>query len=315
MSSYSNDPTTLIEYSEKVSMEYSVPLIYPYDLGANGESKAVSFFVTEYDKYAIGRQEKNSRILSRMYLPVPPELSAGDSLEYEEFSAPLLQNLTVGVKALFDGRGREATSSILSGVANVADKLFGQDARYAQSLVGATVNPRNTNLFKTPKAREYQFVYRFIATNIAESDRINELINRFRYHAYPDVNPGEGIFYVPDIFLISVKQLQNGIWVDNDYMFKPLPCALVAMNVQYNGDSPVAFFKETGAPVEVTLTLNFIEMELDNKQELAKRYYSKKDVSSFSKNYAQQNATVAGAVNPMNQGNGNFRGNGASGTW
>lgn len=285
MASYYEDPTISIAFTEEHSNEFGVPLVYPSDLAQNGETKAISFYAIKYKKDTIGRQEKSSEVLSRIYLPVPTELNAGDAQNYEEFSAPLLQNLVQGIEAIYKGNVGNAGASIVSAAVNVVDKVFGQDAKYAQSQAGQTVNPKNTNLFKSPKAREYQFAYKLIARNPEESIIINEIIKRFRYHSYPNVNTGEGIFQVPEIFLIEVKQynyLTSG-WEENEYMFKPLPCALVAMSVQYNGDSPVAFYKGSGAPVEVTLTLNFIEMELDNKKQLAERYYGNSDkIMSFT---------------------------------
>lgn len=290
MASYYNDPTISVSMTEESSREFGIPLVYPSDLSQNGETKAVSFYAVNYKKNTIGRQEKSSNVLSRIYLPVPPELSTGDALNYEEFSAPLLQNVVNTLTNIYDANMQGVLANGVSAAANVVDKVFGQDAKYAQSLAGQTVNPRNTNLFKAPKAREYQFAYKLVAKNYDESKIINEIIKRFRYHSYPDVNTGEGIFLVPDIFLIDIKRynpLTMG-WEDNEYMFKPLPCALVAMNVQFNGDSPVAFYKGSGAPVEVLLTLNFVEMELDNKKQLSERYYDNTDVV---KNFTTQQPT------------------------
>lgn len=279
MASYYEDPTISIAFTEEHSNQFGVPLVFPSDLSRNGETKAISFYAIKYKKDAIGRQEKSSEVLSRIYLPVPTELNSGDAQNYEEFSAPLLQNIYQSLEGIYNNNVQNAGASAVSAAAVMVDKVFGQDAKYAQSQVGQTVNPKNTNLFKAPKAREYQFAYKLVARNPDESKIINEIIKRFRYHSYPNVNTGEGIFQVPDIFLLEIKQynpLTLG-WEENEYMFKPLPCALVAMNVQYNGDSPVAFYKGSGAPVEVTLTLNFIEMELDNKKQLAERYYGNSD--------------------------------------
>lgn len=285
MASYYEDPTITVRFKEDHSREFGIPLVYPNDLSLNGESKAISFFAVKYKKDRIGRQEKTSEVLSRIYLPVPPELNSGDAQNYEEFSAPFLQNMVQSIQDAWNGNLRSAAANATSTVAVMVDRAFGQDAKYGQSQMGQTVNPRNTNLFKAPKAREYQFSYKLIANNQNESKTINEIIKRFRYHSYPNVNIGEGIFQVPDIFLINIKRYdsQSLGWEDNDYMFKPLPCALIAMNVQYNGDAPVAFYKGTGAPVEVTLTLNFVEMELDNKKQLAERYYGNSPViNSFT---------------------------------
>jgi hypothetical protein len=156
------------------------------------------------------------------------------------------------------------------------------------SLTGNSINPRNTNIFKTPTAREHKYTYKLIARSQEESIIIRKIINRFRYHAYPDTKLDTAIYAAPDLFEISFKYNDKDFDDKNTFLFHPLPCALVAIAVAYNGSSTPIFFQQTGAPVEVTLSLVFKEMELDTKAKLTQRYdifegdlppeYEKKDI-------------------------------------
>jgi hypothetical protein len=141
------------------------------------------------------------------------------------------------------------------------------------ALTGKSINPRNANVFKSPNAREHRYTFRMIAKSQEESISIRQIINKFRYHAHPSSGADdESIYTAPDLFKISFK---TGDKPENDkdtFLFHPLPAALIAMSVSYNGSSTPTFFQNTNAPVEVVLTLIFKEMELDTKSKLLDRY-------------------------------------------
>lgn len=265
-----NDPTSKISAKEFDKQVAYNPLTYPYDLGqdGNGETKAICFKAFKYNKEISGRFELKEPVAT-FYLPVPLNLNSGDAMDYEDFSATMLQNVLGAAKSALTG-GETTMDNILGAVGAGLVALGKSDAKLAEATAGVIVNPRNANVLKSPKSREYQFVYKMVAVNEEESRRINEIVNRFRYYAYPDVSESEAFFVAPEIFEIDIINKVGDTWIKNPYMFSPLPCALVAMNVAYNDSAPVSFFMKSGAPVEVVLTLNFLEMELDNKAQLRK---------------------------------------------
>lgn len=147
------------------------------------------------------------------------------------------------------------------------------DAKLIASQIGVTINPRITNVFKTPKPRDLQFEYSLVARNEKESVEINKIINMLRFHQHPAANDlSTSLFTVPEIFVIRHLSMIDGKYVENPYLPKPLPAALVGFNVDENPVGEAAFFKDTFAPVERRITLMFKEMEIDTKETLYNRY-------------------------------------------
>lgn len=247
---------------------------YPADLGSQEESKYTIFNIYQYEKKEVNKVEHRFH-LGSIILPIPPELSNTDSLNYEEFSAPLLQS----VYAYGSADSLEAAASAMGSVGAIvgaaALSKFGGGNLINQvaALKGASINPRNTNIFKNPTAREHRYTFKMIAKSENESIYIRQIVNKFRYHAYPDTAfADEAIYLSPDLFIISFKVGNASPDDEDSYLFHPLPSALVALSVSYNGTSSPIFFRDSNAPVEVTMQLVFREMELDNKTKLRKRY-------------------------------------------
>lgn len=269
-----NHPTVKISTKEFEARARTVSLVYPIDLGSEDESKYTIFKIYQYSKIEVNAVELKTQ-LGSIFLPIPPELSNSDSLKYQEFSAPLIN---AGLESLH----KDGTSDAFKGLsgalvvagASAISKIpgFGNVANQVAALSGASVNPRNTNVFQSPEAREHRYTFRMIAKSQEESIAIRKIINKFRFHSYPDNALGEALYLAPDLFKISFKV---GDTADDDpdtFLFHPLPSALIAMSVSYNGTSTPSFFQESNAPVEVVLTLIFKEMELDSKSKLQSRY-------------------------------------------
>lgn len=236
---------------------------FPADLGVNGNTHVAQFNVVKYRKPGVS-QFDITELLKTIRLPLPQKLSNPDLLEYEEFAAPIIANLLndkVSFEDAIKGMG-------LQGI----QKGLGDEAKLVSMLAGQSINPRNSNVFKTPKNRELQFEYSLVARTPDESERINQIINLFRFHAYPDVTYGEILFEAPEVFVIRYLTLIGGAYRENPYLSKPLPAALVGINLDENSYGDVAMFKDTFAPVERKLTLIFKELEIDNKKSLADRY-------------------------------------------
>ena len=130
-------------------------LAYPLDIGSQGESKYTIFNIYQYNKSQVNKVELKSP-LGSIILPIPPELNNTDSLNYEEFSAPLIQ---AGF-AYGSAEDLGSAFSALGGSAAVVGAAFlskvpgGENAvNQVAAISGASVNPRNTNIFKNPTER------------------------------------------------------------------------------------------------------------------------------------------------------------------
>lgn len=265
----------IIRISDKEALQKSATdlLQYPIDINSQGESKLTIFNIYQYKKEQVNKTELKLA-LGSIILPIPPELNNTDSLNYEEFSAPILNALynygsedkLVGAFNALGGLG-----TVIG--AEIAKKAGGENlVNQAAAITGASINPRNTNIFKNPTAREHRYTFKMIAKSKEESVAIRRIVNKFRYHAYPLTGADEIIYLAPDLFTIAFKVGKLSSDDKDTFLFHPLPSALIAISVSYNGASSPIFFQNTNAPVEVTLQLVFKEMELDNKQKLMDRY-------------------------------------------
>ncbi len=271
----SNNAQIRIEDKEALQKSVTDLYAYPIDIGSQGESKFTIFNIYQYNKKQVNKTELKLA-LGSIVLPIPPELNNTDSLNYEEYSAPLLNALLDYGSAdnLSAAMGALGKSGAVIG-ASILSQFPGGDNAVNQvaALTGTSINPRNTNIFKNPTAREHRYTFKMIAKSQNESIAIRKIINKFRYHAYPDVaENNETLYTSPDLFTIAFKVGRASSSDKESFLFHPLPSALVAMSVSYNGSSSPIFFQNTNAPVEVTLQLVFKEMELDNKKKLIDRY-------------------------------------------
>lgn len=271
-----NTDNAQIRISDKESMQKATTdmLAYPIDIGSQGESKFTIFNIFEYSKGDVNKVESKKH-LGSIILPIPPELNNTDSLNYEEFSAPILNSASKLATANDISSKLSAIGGSMAVVASaLISKIPGADnvVNQASALSGASINPQNTNIFKSPSAREHRYTFKMVAKSQKESIAIRQIINKFRYHAYPTVGAAEILYFAPDLFTISFKVGKDSSDSRDSFLFHPLPSALVALSVSYNGASSPVFFQNTSAPVEVTMQLIFKEMELDNKSKLTERY-------------------------------------------
>jgi hypothetical protein len=269
-----NDPTLKIDIREQLNTAKTQTLVYPADLGSLGESKYTMFKIVKYNKSHINKVETKEQ-LGQIFLPIPPELANADALNYEEFSAPI-------INAAYNAATQDDLGKAIEGIVNTLGVAGGEALKtikggenlvnQVSALTGKSINPRNANVFRSPTAREHRYTFKMIAKSQQESIAIRTIINRFRFHAYPETSADETFYTAPDLFVIGFKTSTNAIDDRDTYLFHPLPSALIGMGVSYNGSSTPTFFQQTNAPVEVTLSLIFKEMELDSKNKLLERY-------------------------------------------
>lgn len=263
-----------IEDKEALQKATSDSLTYPLDIGSQGESKLTIFNIFEYKKNGVNKVEQQ-KYLGSIILPIPPELNNTDSLNYEEYSAPIINALRSygSADSLSDVMKAGGGLGTAIGAALLAKAPGGENlVNQVAAETGASINPRNTNIFKNPTAREHRYTFKMVAKSKDESLAIRRIVNKFRYHSYPAIELNEVVYRAPDLFKIAFKVGKESSDDRDTFLFHPLPSALVAISVSYNGSSSPIFFQGTGAPVEVVLQLIFKEMELDNKQKLMERY-------------------------------------------
>lgn len=123
---------------------------------------------------------------------------------------------------------------------------------------GLAVNPHLAVLFEGMNFRTHTFNYKFAARDAGESSSLHEIIKTFKMAMHPTADNG-AFFEYPDEFLISFPQDQ--------YLFKIGTSVLSSFNIDYTPDGG-SYFHQNGAPVSVSMSLQFTELDILTKAEI-----------------------------------------------
>ena len=152
---------------------------------------------------------------------------------------------------------------------------IGDKGRAAISVVARTsLHPNTRAIFERTQIRKFTFQFKFIPRSKAESDQVKQIIHFFRFHAHPEeinVSPQGGGFTVPvgykfpDMFRIKMyTKLGAGAYKRTGT--KMLDCFLEGITTNYNPQ--MAVYHADGSPVEIDLTLNFMENRALSRNDL-----------------------------------------------
>ncbi|CAB4141271.1 hypothetical protein UFOVP410_110 [uncultured Caudovirales phage] len=170
------------------------------------------------------------------------------------------------------------------------------------AATGMALNPHAALKFESIDFRNFEFTFNLLARNAEESDTIRKIIKTFKWGMHPAAMttnvpsipivggnspiPNFNIPGVGQIANISTPPLESGkiFWQypnvfdiylftpSMNYMFNIKRCVLENIDVNYTGSDRATFFRETGAPVHIDLTLRFKEMSVLTKDEVEKDY-------------------------------------------
>lgn len=169
-----------------------------------------------------------------------------------------------GLSGISDAiKGNFASQTAKLGASRLSKRipLVGSEASQGAEIAFAvTVNPNLRSAFRGVNLREFSFSFKFIARSANEANQIEQIIKTLRTRAYPDIvnlidknnNVSMGYSY-PDLFEIVVRHEPTGKRVGQKMKF----CFLRSVSTSYNSSS-MAFHKD-GQPVEIDLSLNFVE--------------------------------------------------------
>ena len=184
------------------------------------------------------------------------------------------------------------------GLARLSNKLGTANmGNGVASALRVTVDPNIRTLFRGVGIRNFQFQFKFLAKSEEESKEVEQIIQRFRYYAYPesiglggDLNISVG-FKFPNPFQIYVKYRDAGIpeyktvtdASGNEIETKDVKnvkfgessqigpklktCYLTNVTTNYN-PTTMAFHGD-GKPVEIDLSLSFTEQTTLNRKDIA----------------------------------------------
>jgi len=227
-------------------------------------------------------------IMKNISLYLPAGYAVSDALQYSNFE---LGALGAGALNALNSGGSimDAIGSMISdGVGSVSDAMSGSGTEYAKLgavrmagsvkklapelnaafglSMGVTVNPNTRAMFKGVGLRSFQLQFKFIPVSEKEAKEVEDIIKRFREHAYPESIATGGVsigFVYPHMFQIEFSAYNRPVGT------KIKPCILESVSTSYN-PSTMTYHKGSGRsyPSEYTLALSFREDMTLNAQDI-----------------------------------------------
>lgn len=191
---------------------------------------------------------------------------------YGSLGESLIQSLTSGApKAATGSNMVSGTAQILAGLKD----LIKSDYVPINALLkgqGVAINPQVQLLFKAVGLRQFQMEFMFSAKSPDESAAIKNIVQRFKFHAAPEIagnaaGSKSGLFFVvPSTF--NIDFLFSG--KTNPYLHKIGECVLETVTVDYAPNGWASF--NDGSPTQVRLNLTFKEVDIVDKSKVAEGY-------------------------------------------
>lgn len=174
-----------------------------------------------------------------------------------------------GVGDLIDAFGGKELGRAAIVRAATAAPLVPQSVKDAIGITARTsLHPNLRTRFQNVGIRQFSFNFKFIPRSRDEAVVVKQIIDYFRFHAYPEeitaTLSSSGIdvpiaYKYPDMFRIKLfaREFESGNLVYKRTGSKLLDCFLTSITTTYNPTSAVYHYD--GEPVETDLTLNFME--------------------------------------------------------
>lgn len=213
------------------------------------------------DKEKFVKKKNLVKLDKVIVLPMPNDHVVSGAVSYSEVDATLLSK---GAE-FFQTENKAATTSDLArlgknvGISAILNTfksgITNKDALLAEERI--IFNPRKEVLFDGFGFRRFSFRYTFAPRNQNEANMVNDIIQTLRYYQLPELSAGKIFYLFPAEFEIS---FMNGSKL-NDRIPKIAPCALERINVNYSPNGVWATLPD-GSPVQTDITMEFIELEL-----------------------------------------------------
>jgi len=263
--------------------KYTGDLMFPSDLinTSSNRNFYMTIQFTEYQRRSIFNQPFLAAT-GGIRLPIPNNLIDTQSVNYDSSAKA---DATTGAAIEAGLKGRNGTSSgglsfgsigsaIAGGIggkavqtASAAATTAGIDVAQGLQLGGLAQNPFMTVLFNSPTFKKHTFSWKLAPNNIDESNTLRDIIQTFRSNMLPAMAPNAGgtLLTYPNMAIINLSP-------DDSFLYKFKPCVVESMSVNFAAGGQPSFFKNSNAPTEVQIDINFLEIE----------YWLKEDVEGTS---------------------------------
>jgi hypothetical protein len=281
-------PSTAIKKSKESAQPSR--LQFPYDYTLDNNWCAITFY-----EYARGNplQPPKKENGQAIYLPIPfSGMEDNIKLDYSEVALGAAIGGALGTAggpggfvqkaaSWWAGAGLGLATTAAGAVADAAGGKAGKAA--AEQAMGVINNPNMSLSFKGVDLRKHTFSWRLIAKTPEESGIIEKILNTFKTSALPRKTLGASVqLSYPKIAYIEFSP-RDIIKVSR------LGCFLDSVSIKYDGDGHPAFYKGTGDPVIVDLTLHFTERSIMTAEDFM-------DENALSTQRSKNNGAIIGAA-------------------
>lgn len=170
-------------------------------------------------------------------------------------------NLSKNSKQTDEQKRSQAMKDMGTSTISSAVKNFGT---LALQKAGYAVNPQLQLLFQGISFRTYQMAFVFTPYSRQEAETVKKIIQIFRENAAPEISTASGgMFFIPPASF-TPEFLFNG--QVNSNINKVAESVITNIDVNYSPNGWAAH--DDGAPVQTTLTIQFQELELIDKNKI-----------------------------------------------
>ena len=200
-------------------------------------------------------------------LPMPNMHNVSTSIQYTQNFEP---SLLTKAGDMYNQLGSGVTSELMTYTKNAAgaaaiNKLAGMlgagNATSANALLAEdrlAMNPKKEVLFESFGYRQFSFQYNFAPKSLEESNMVNEIIKTFRYYALPEIVQSKLFYMLPAEFEVGFMLGK----LHNPNIPRITTSVLQRVSVNYSPNHGVWASLPNGAPLAIDMTLDFLEMEL-----------------------------------------------------
>ena len=260
---------------------------FPENIGSSAaepESRKFCYF-----RFHNVKKGKPGSTTAAVALPFP-EINDAINIKYDNAEFDVVGAIAVGASA------GNISIDRLSAIAKTGVKSFNRDsfARIAADTVlsgtpglkagvakglNSIQNPYITNVFNNSGFRDFSFSFVLIPKRAHESDHIQQIITVFKKAMLPErnvvkhgrmVKQSTGLLTMPDKVDITFFPTTEN-YRKNESILKIKNAVVTDFTTEYSaGTQNPTFFKETGAPLSVTLNVTIKETEIYTKERLLK---------------------------------------------
>jgi Tail-tube assembly protein len=210
-------------------------------------------------------------------LPMPSDHVVATSITYnQDYSPSMLTKAGDMVNQMGNGVASELATLgknvAASGSINVLKSMItnkGGDATSLNAMLAEerlALNPKKEVMFSGFGFRQFSFRYSFAPKSAEESAMVQEIIETFRYYSLPEISAAKLFYLMPAEFEISFMYGQK----DNPMIPRITTSVLQRVSVNYSPHSVWAVLPD-GSPVAIDMTLDFLELELIDRNRVYKK--------------------------------------------